>query len=762
MSETATSGAAASATAASEPVAKKRLGKWSRRGLITAGLLAGGALVVGVGIRPGHRAPRLRSLVAEGEEALLNVWLKIAPDNRVTAIVPHAEMGQGVHSTLAQMLADELDADWNLVDVQEAPAHEEYANYALGKGFLLGDVDIPRALVGTVDGAFLKLSQAMSLQITGGSTSVRTSGRFAMRVAGAAGREMLASAAAAAWQVPSAELVLQDSHIAHPPSKRRATYAEFAAAAAELTPPAKPRLKTPDEFRLMGTPAPRLDIPAKVDGSAVFGIDASVDGLKVATTRRCPVFGGTVASVDDERALQVPGVLKVVNLEDAVAVVADGYWQARKGLDALTVEWAMNGLEEVDQARIFGQFSAALDLADAEGDGNTEAEAGDVEAALAGAARRLDAEYRVPYLAHASMEPMNCTVWLRDGACDVWTGTQNPLGVRAGVADIIALDAEQVNVHNLYLGGAFGRRFVDDYAMQAARVAKAMPGTPIKVIWSREEDTRQDHYRPAVTSRFRGALDAEGNPVAWRNIYVDKHEPAEAPLIPYAIPNRLVRHVSSPTHVPFGVWRSVDHSQHAFFTESFIDELAIAAEQDPYQYRRSLLADSPRHRKVLDAAAQAADWGAPKPAGTGRGIALHESFGSVVAQVVDARVQAGKVRVERVCCAVDVGFAINPDGVVAQMESGIVYGLSAALYGEIGIERGRVKQSNFHDYPMLRIDEMPVVDTVIVNSGAPLGGAGEPGTPPLAPALANALYDATGERIRVLPVSRHDWGGVEA
>ena len=743
----------------SDATVNKRMGKWSRRGLITAGVVAGGALVVGVGIRPGHRAPRLRGLVADGEEALLNVWLKIAPDNRVTAIVPHAEMGQGVHSTLAQMLADELDADWNLVDVQEAPAHEEYANYALGKGFLLGDVDIPRALVDTVDGAFLKLSQAMSLQLTGGSTSVRTTGRHAMRVAGAAGREMLATAASAAWQVPSTELVMRDSRIAHPPSERNATYGEFASAAAALAPPAKPRLKAPAEFRLMGTSAPRLDIPAKVDGSALFGIDAKVDGMKVATTQRCPVFGGTVATIDDGEALQVPGVLKVVNLDDAVAVIADGYWHARKGLDALKVQWDMNGLEDIEQVHIFSRFAAALDTVEAQDNGTTEMSIGDVDAALAGATQRLEAEYRVPYLAHASMEPMNCTVWLHDGQCDVWTGTQNPLGVRAGVADIVELDADQVSVHNLYLGGTFGRRFVHDYAMQAARVAKAMPGVPVKVIWSREEDTRQDRYRPAVTSRFRGGLDATGQPVAWRNSYVDKREPAEAPLIPYAIPNRLIKHVSSPTHVPFGVWRSVDHSQHAFFTESFIDELAVAAGQDPYQFRRGLLADSPRHRKVLDAAAEAADWGAPKPAGTGRGIALHESFGSVVAQVVDARLQAGKVRVERVCCAVDVGFAINPDGVVAQMESGIVYGLSAALYGEIRIERGRVKQSNFHDYPMLRIDEMPVIDTVIVNGGGPLGGAGEPGTPPLAPALANALHDLTGQRIRELPLSKHDWSG---
>ena len=733
------------------------MGKWTRRGLIGAGATAGGALVVGVAIRPGHRAPRVRPLVADGEEALLNVWLKIAPNNRATAIVPHAEMGQGVHSTLAQMLADELDAQWSLVDVQEAPAHEEYANYALGKGFLLGDADIPGILAGTVDGVFLELSQAMDLQITGGSSSVRASGFHAMRVAGAAARTMLAEAAASAWQVPVHALVMQDSRISHTASGRSADYAEFAAAAAAFSPPAKPRLKTPDRFRLMGTSAPRLDIPAKVDGSAAFGIDAMLDGLQVATVRGCPVFGGTVAAINDRKALQVPGVQQVVNLGDAVAVVADGYWHARKGLAALTVEWATNGLEGVDQASIYDQFSGALARAEVADSGTTEVSVGDVDAAIVGAVRRLEAEYRVPYLAHAAMEPMNCTVWLRDGVCDVWTGTQNPLGVRTGVAKIVELDVDRVSVRNAYLGGSFGRRSVDDYAMQAARIAKAMPGTPVKLVWCREEDIRQGRYRPAVISKFRGGLDANGNPVAWSNIYVDKHEPAAAPLIPYAIANQLIAHVSSPTHVPFGVWRSVDHSQHGFFTESFIDEMAAAAGKDPYRFRRDLLASSPRHRKVLDAAANAANWDAPKGAGAGRGIALQESFGSVVAQVVDATVRAGKVRVERVCCAADVGFAVHPDGLTAQLESGIVFGLSAALYGEISIAAGRVKQSNFHDYPVLRIDEMPEIKTVIVNGGGPLGGAGEIGTPALAPALANAIYDATGERIRQLPVANYEW-----
>ena len=736
---------------------KPRLGKWTRRGLITAGVVTGGALIIGVAIRPGHRAPRIRDLVANDEEALLNIWVKIAADNRTTAILPHAEMGQGVHTALAQMLADELDADWRLVDVLEAPAHEEYANYALPRGFLFGDADIPRALVGTVDGAFLKITQAMDLQITGGSFSIRATGLHGMRVAGAAAREMLAKAAAASWDVSERDLVLKESHISHPPSGRSASYAEFAAAAAHFAPSSKPRLKDPKAFTLIGTSVPRVDIPAKVNGSAAFGIDAQLPGLKIATVRGSPVFGGRVASINDKDALALPGIERIVDLGNAVAVVADGYWHASRGLAALKVEWSTGGRETVDQAAVFAQFDSALALAEVEGGGDVEVDQGDVDAGLLAAARRIEAEYRVPFLAHAAMEPLNCTAWLHDGVCEIWTGTQNPLGVRGAVAEAVGLEPSAVKVHNAYLGGAFGRRSVHDYTVQAARIAQAVRA-PTKLIWSREEDIAQDRYRPAVTSRFRGALDAAGNPIVWTNLYVNKHEPAEAPRIPYAIANQHIASVPSPTHVPFGVWRSVDHSQHGFFTESFMDELAVAAGKDPYRFRRDLLSHAPRHRKVLDAAAEEAGWGKTLDEGRGRGIALQESFGSIVAEVVEVRIDAGNLRVERVVCAVDVGYAVNPDGLIAQMESGIVYGLTAALYGEISLERGRVRQSNFHDYRMLRIDETPVIETVIVDSGGPLGGAGEPGTPPIAPALANAIYDAVGVRIRELPVAKHRFG----
>src|SRR5262245_10642988 len=557
------------------------MGKWTRRSLITAGVVAGGALVVGVAIRPGNRNANVRSLVANDDDVMINTWVKIAPDNRVTVIVPHAEMGQGVHTSLPMMLADELDADWALVEMLEAPAHEEYANYALGRGYILGNLEVPKILTGTVDGAFLKLTQFMNLQITGGSLSVRTTGVHGMRVAGAAAREMLLDAAAREWNVPVAELTARASQISHAASARSAPYAHFAAAAADVPLPSKPRLKQPGEYTIMGRAVPRNDVPAKVDGSARFGIDANVTGMKYATVLGSPVFGGRVKSLDSKAAEKMAGVRRVVDLGTAVAVVADGYWQAKQALAHVQVEWDTGTAGAVTQDSIYTQFARDLDAKDGEDDFSV----GDARAAVERSARVVEAEYRVPYLAHACMEPLNATAWIHDGTCEVWTGTQNPLGLRAEVASALDFDEDKVVIYNHYLGGGFGRRAQGDYAVQAAKLAQAM-GEPVKLIWSREEDIRQDHYRPAVVSRFKAALDAKGRPVAWTNRYVDKHEPVEAPHIPYAIANQEIRWVESPTHVPFGPWRSVDHSQHGFFTESFIDELAHAASRDPYEYRR--------------------------------------------------------------------------------------------------------------------------------------------------------------------------------
>lgn len=731
------------------------MGKWSRRAFITTGVLAGGAVVIGVAIRPGNRAGKVAGLIASDDETVFNVWVKISPDNTITAVIPHAEMGQGVHTTLAMMLADEMDADWQLVEMMEAPAHREYANYALAKGYAMGDVDFPAFLIDTVDGIFLTASKMMSLQITGGSTSVPTTGQYGMRVAGAAVKSVLLQAAADSWDVPVNDLVAKKSHVYHEASKRSAPYAEFAQQAAELSQPAKPRLKSTDEYTIMGTDVQRFDVPAKVDGSAQFGIDAVLPGMKYATVKASPVFGTGVKSIDEASIQDMPGIRKVVNLGDAVAVIADGFWQAKKALDRLHIEFEESGNETVEQRDIFDQFTNDMDAASAGGDEIVDKQIGDTETAMASANAIVEAEYRVPFLSHAPMEPMNCTAWAHDDICELWTGTQNPLGFAVEAAEAIEMDAEKVILHNQYLGGGFGRRGFSDYAVQAARIAVDV-AYPVKLIWTREEDLRHDHYRQASISRFKVALDSSGKPTAWVNQYVEKHDPVEAPYIPYDIDNQFIHFADSKTHVPWGFWRSVDHSLHAFFTESFIDEVAFAAGADPYEYRRELLAHAPRFRKVLDLAATKADWGSPMPENRGRGIAIHKSFGTIVAQVVEVDVTDGKVRPHRAVCVVDAGFAMHPDGIKAQMESGIVYGLTAALYGDISIRRGAVAQSNFHDYQMLRMHESPEIETYIINSGEKIGGAGEPGTPAIAPALVNAIFNATGKRIRELPVKLHD------
>ena len=731
------------------------MGKWTRRAFITTGVAAGGAVIFGVAIRRGDRSDEVRELVATDSDSVFDVWLKIAPDNTVPAIIPHADMGQGVHTALAMMLADELDADWSTVRFEEAPAHKEFANYALARGYSTAGMEFPGWLIDSVDGLFFRATQMMGLQITGGSLSVRTTGQVAMRVTGAAARAVLLEAAAAEWQVPVSELSAASSMIRHDASGREATFAHFAPAAAALPMPDKPSLKTPDAFRIMGTSPPRFDVPAKVDGSANFGIDAVLPGMKHATVRAAPVFGGRVVSVDESSAREMPGVRKVVNLGDAVAIIADGYWQAKKALDALAVEFDDGGNGAATQDGLFEQFAAEMDRSAAEGRVEDDFVSGNATAAVDAAAQVIEAEYRVPFLAHATMEPMNCTAWVHDGRCELWLGTQNPLGFARQVAKAIDMDPAQVLLHNQYLGGGFGRRAFDDFAVQAARLAVDSP-YPVKLIWSREEDMRHDHYRQASISRFRGALDASGKAVAWQNHYVNKHDPAEAPHIPYAIADQSIVFSESETHVPWGFWRSVDHSLHAFFTESFIDELAITAGRDPYEYRRELLAESPRFLAVLDLAANKAGWGERLAENMGRGIAIHRSFGTIVAQVVDVEIAGGKPRARRVVCAVDAGFAVHPDNLAAQMESGIAYGLTAALYGEISIRDGAVAQSNFHDYRMLRMDEAPDVETYIVNGGGSTGGAGEPGTPPIAPAFTNAIFDATGIRIRELPVSKHE------
>ncbi len=732
------------------------MGKWTRRGFITAGAIGTGALVIGVAIRPGHRAPSMAKYVANEDESLINAWVKIDSDNKVTAIIPHSEMGQGAQTALTQMLADELDANWDDVSFIEAPAEDAYANYAMGKGYILGDANIPKVLVGSVDGVFLQIAKAMNLQVTGGSASVRTTGVYGMRVAGAAAREMLIDSAAEAWGIDASELSTTNGKIIHAGTGKEEPYSTFITQAAKKTPSSTPRLKTPDQFTIMGTDKPRLDIPSKVDGSAQFGIDVNVEGMKIATIKAAPVFGAQVATVDSSRAEGMPGVIEIVQLEDAVAVVANGYWQAKQALAKIAVTWTETARDGANSELLFQQFLTDMDDAKASGDSKTDLTLGDTSQAIASADRIIERNYRVPYLAHACMEPMNAVARVADGKCDIWMGTQNPLGFKHQVADALEMDSADVTVTNQFLGGGFGRRNVPDAAIQAAKISQKT-GLPIKLIWSREEDIQHDFYRPAVASNFTAALDESGKPTAWENQFVDKHEPTEAPHILYEIDNQNIHFADSPTHVPFGAWRSVDHSQHGFFTESFVDELAYEAKQDPYQFRRDLLKNKPRHKAVLDLVAEKANWKKPLTPGQGRGISLQDSFGSIVAEVVDVTVTSGKISVDKVTVAIDAGFAVSPNGLTAQMESGVIYGLTAALYGEVSIENGRVKQSNFNDYPMVRMNDAPAIETHIINSHESWGGGGEPGTPGTAPALANAIFSATGIRIRELPISKYEF-----
>ena len=730
--------------------------KWTRRAFIGAGVLAGGTLVIGIAIRPGNRSSKVAGLIASEGETVMNVWLKIAPDNTVTAIIPHAEMGQGVHTALAMMLADEMDADWSKVKFQEAPADKEYANFTLLKGFVAGNATFPKFIEETIDGVFLTAVKSLNFQITGGSASVRFTGQQAMRIAGSAAKSMLMQAAADTWKVPKEELTAQNSIISHPTSKRSATFAELAPAAAKVNIPTQPKLKSPEEFILMGTSQPRFDIPAKVTGEAKFGMDVQVTGMKYATIKAAPVFGSKVKSVDTTVSSSQQGVKKILNLGDAVAVIADGYWQAKTSLDALSIEFETTENSGLNQEEIMDRYRKDMDTDLADGNLDNHFKDGDATKALEQAAILVKAEYQLPFLAHTTMEPMNCTAWVHEGKCEIWCGSQNPLGVKAVAAELLEIDTDQVTIHNQLLGGGFGRRSETDVMKQAILIAREVD-YPVKLIWSREEDTQHDFYREATISRMRAGLDQSGFPIGYVHQFIFKHHPPEAADIPYKIPNQLIQYSSPASFVPWGNWRSVDHSTHGFLTESFIDELAHAAKQDPFAYRKILTKNNSRFQLVLDLVYEKSNWGSPLPPNWGRGVAIAQSFGSIVAEVAEVEVSLeGKVKVHRVFCAVDPGFAIHPDGFIAQMESGIIYGLAAAMTGEITIENGAVAQGNFHNYPVTRMNEAPKIETYIINSGNPPGGAGEPSTPVIAPAVTNAIFAATGIRIRQLPISKND------
>ena len=740
------------------------MGKWTRRAFLTTGVIAGGGLIVGVAIRPGNQASEMSDLLGDDGGQFVHAYVRIDSDNTITVMVPHSEMGQGAQTALAQMLAEELDADWNNIRMEEAPAIGVYSHYSLGRKYLLKGINFPDVIVPSIDGAMMKLMDSLGLQVTGGSMSIRITGSLGMRVAGASTRQMLRKAAASAWQVPLKDITTDNSHLVHTPSSRREPYASFVNEVAEMTPSQTPEFKKAEDYKIVGKFVPRLDIPSKVDGSAQFALDIRRPGMLYATVIRAPVFGATIVSIDDQAARKIEGVVDVIELPQAqsnmmiggfqsspaVAVIADSYWTAKKGRETLNITWSDVDLAARSSIDIFAQF--AKDITASE-ERQSDRLQGDTPTQFLNASKVIEADYTVPFLAHTCMEPLNATAEINNDHCTIWVGCQNPLGFRKAVAEALSLDEDKVTLHNQLMGGGFGRKSLPDYAIQAAQIAKAV-GRPIQLIWSREEDIRQDFYRPAIQSRFKGGIDESGKLLAWKNTYVNKAEPTEAPLIPYAVGAQDIGHVSSPTHVPFGAWRSVDHSQHGFFTESFIDEVANATGKDAFKFRLDLLKDKPRHLAVLKRAAEEANWETPLAKGRGKGISLQESFGSIVAQVVEVSIVDKSISVDRVVAVIDPGLAIAPDGMKAQIESGIIYGLSAAMYGEITIQDGAVVESNFHDYRSLRMSDAPSIETHIINSGHELGGGGEPGTPGIAPALANAVYAASGIRVRSLPLMK--------
>ena len=709
----------------------------SRRQFLKAGALVGGGLVIGFVIPGARRLSAQPAAAAAVASFAPNAFLRIDNDDSVTVLLAHSEMGQGVWTTLPMLIAEELDADWTKIKVEHAPAAPAY------------------------------FSPVFGMQGTGGSTSTWSEfDRY--RQAGAAARAMLVQAAATHFKVPAAEVRTENGEAIV--GTQRVRYGALADAAGKLKAPdaATVTLKDPKDWKIIGKPTKRLDSPEKITGRAQFGMDVQFEGLLTAVVAHPPVFGAKVASFDAAAAKAVAGVHQVLQVPTGIAVVADHYWAAKLGRDALKVEWDLGPNATLDSAALRAQFEAL-----AATPGLPAAQAGDAAAALAKAAKRVDATYSVPYLAHAPMEPMNCTVKLEKDKCELWIGTQFQTLEQGTAAQITGLKPEQVFVHTTFLGGGFGRRATPapDIVFEAVHIAKAA-NAPVKTVWSREDDIRGGFYRSAFVHRASVGLDAAGKPIAWQHDAVGQSIMAgtfmESMMVKNRIdatsiegvsdsaylmdvPDRRVGLHSPRTGISVLWWRSVGHSHTAFAMESLVDELAHAAGKDPVEYRRQLLAKHPRHLGVLNLAAEKSGWGGRSQKGRARGIAVHESFGSYIAQVAEVSVENGAIKVHRVVCAVDCGVAINPAGIAAQMESGIAFGLGAALHSHITFKDGRVQESNYHDYQVLRMSEMPAVEVHIVPSTEKSGGVGEPGTAPIAPAVANALFALNGQRLRELP-----------
>lgn len=701
----------------------------SRRSFLISSAVVGGGFVLSLTL------PFERDEAAAAEAFAPSAFIRVGSDGQIVLTMPYVEMGQGTYTSIPMLIAEELEVGLDQIRLEHAPPNEKlYANPLLG------------------------------VQATGNSNALR-GGWKPLREAGATAKAMLVAAAARRWGVDAKSCRAQDGEVIHEASRKRLKYGELAADAAQIPIPNKVELKRPEDFRLIGMPAKRLDAAGKVNGAATYGIDVRPPGVKIATLTQSPVFGGRIKNVDDSAAKAVKGVRQIVRLDDAVAVVADHMGAAKKGLEALKIEWDGGpnaGLSTRDIARELEQATLKP--------GAVAQNIGDADSAMAGAVTKVEARYEVPFLAHATMEPMNCTVHFRGNECEIWIGTQAIARVQAMAAKAAGLPAEKVIVHNHLLGGGFGRRLEADGAVRAVEIAKQVDG-PVKVVWTREEDIQHDLYRPYWFDRLTAGLDRDGKPIVWRHRFagssvisrwlppayangLDPDSTEGAINLPYSFPNFHVEYVRvEPPGIPTGFWRSVGPSHNVFVTESFVDELAAAAKQDAAAFRRGLLEHNPRARTVLDLAAEKAGWGQPLPKGRGRGISLQNAFGSLLAQVAEVEVaKDGSVRVHRVTCAMDCGTVVNPNTVEAQLQGGIMYGVTAALYGEITLKNGRVEQTNFDTYQILRMNEAPAVEVHLVKSTEPPGGMGETGTSAIVPAIANAIFAATGKRLRKMPI----------